>query len=88
MAGARHSWQCVLELNSARQILKGSPDEFGAAIGRAADLRIGTEFIHNEHIDVTSSSSERIREVAEFGVTYRINNSWSAGVMSLRQPIE
>jgi hypothetical protein len=82
------SWRCLLELNSSRQIVRGSPDDLGAAIGRAADLRIGTEFLHNEHIDVTSSSSERIREVAEFGVTYRINNSWSAGVMSLRQPIE
>ena len=88
MVNPIHSWRCLLELKSARQIVKGSPDDLGAAIGRASDLRIGTEFIHNEHIDVTSSSSERIREVAEFGVTYRINNSWSAGVMSLRQPIE
>ena len=88
MANPIQSWRCLLELNSSRQIVRGSPDDLGAAIGRAGDLRIGTEFLHNEHIDVRSSSSERIREVAEFGVTYRINNSWSAGVMSLRQPIE
>lgn len=88
MVDSIQSWRCLLELNAAREIVKGSPDDLGAAIRRAADLRIGTEFLHNEHIDVTSSSSERIREVAEFGVTYLISNSWSAGVMSLRQPIE
>jgi hypothetical protein len=82
------TWKCVLELNSARQRLSGSEAELATAIGRGADLRIGTEFLHNEHIDVTSASSERIREVAEFGVTYLIDGHWSAGVMSLRQPIE
>lgn len=82
------NWKCVLELNSARHRLSGSEDDLAAAIGRGADLRIGTEFLHNEHIDVTSASSERIREVAEFGVTYLIDARWSAGVMSLRQPIE
>lgn len=81
-------WQCALELNAGREILSGHPSQLAAAIGNAADLRISTEFLHNEHIDVTSSSSERIREVAEFGVTYLIHREWVAGIMSLRQPIE
>jgi hypothetical protein len=58
-----------------------------AAIGRGADLRIYTEFRHNEHIDVTSQDPELIREVADFRVTYLLENRWSAGVISLRQPI-
>ena len=58
------------------------------AIGRAADLRIGTAFRHNEHIDVNSPNAELIGEVAEFGVTYLIDKTWTAGIMSLRQPIE
>ncbi|MDA1229676.1 MAG: hypothetical protein O2856_02790 [Planctomycetota bacterium] len=81
-------WHCALELDSGRNVTSGSTTELAAAIGRAADLRIYTEFLHNEHIDVQSSSAERIREVAEFGVTYRIDKTWSAGIMSLRQPIE
>lgn len=81
-------WRCALELDSGRNVITGSTTELADAIGRAADLRIYTEFLHNEHIDVRSSSSERICEVAEFGVTYRIDRTWSAGIMSLRQPIE
>jgi len=81
------NWRCVLELDSHRNIVTGSPAVLVAAIGRGADLRIGTEFRHNEHIDVTSPSPELIREVAEFGVTYLIDRAWAAGIMSLRQPI-
>lgn len=82
------SWKAVLELDSRRQITVGSPEMLSDAISRAADLRIYTEFLHNEHIDTASSSSERIREVAEFGVTCLLDDHWSAGIMSLRQPIE
>lgn len=82
------TWHCALELNSHREAVAGDPADLGEAIARGADLRIYTEFRHNEHIDVNSPSNERIREVAEFGVTYRIDRQWSAGIMSLRQPIE
>jgi hypothetical protein len=82
------SWRCVLELDAKRNVAAGSTAALRDAVGRAADLRIYTEFLHNEHIDVDSTSAERIREVAEFGVTYRVDRSWVAGIMSLRQPIE
>ena len=80
-------WTCVLELNAARQPVAGSEEALAGAMRGAADLRIYTEFIHNEHIDVKSDSTERIREVAEFGITYLLEDSWTAGIMSLRQPI-
>ncbi|MSR59387.1 MAG: hypothetical protein EXS05_17380 [Planctomycetaceae bacterium] len=82
------TWRCALELNETRNIVAGSTAALVEAIGRAADLRIYTEFVHNEHIDVDSPSRERIREVAEFGVTYLVDQKWSAAIMSLRQPIE
>jgi hypothetical protein len=82
------SWRCALELDARRNVASGSTEDLAAAIGHAADLRIATEFRHNEHIDVDSPSHELIREVAEFGVTYRIDRAWVAGIMSLRQPIE
>lgn len=81
-------WHCALELNRHRDIVAGNPADLGNTIARGADLRIYTEFLHNEHIDVDSLITERIQEVAEFGVTYRIDRQWSAGIMSLRQPIE
>ena len=82
------TWTCALELDAQRRVVAGSAAGLSAAIGRAADLRIQTEFMHNEHIDVSSPSRERVREVAEFGVTCRIQQNWVAGIMSLRQPIE
>lgn len=86
-------WRCALELDRDRSVSGGSTAALAAAIGRGADLRIGTEFRHNEHIDVTATSRELVREVAEFGVTYCVDRCdtdepWCAGIMSLRQPIE
>ncbi len=82
------TWRCALQLDARRNVVSGSLADLATAIGRAADLRIYTEFRHNEHVDVSSPSGERIREVAEFGVTYRVDGDWVAGIMSLRQPIE
>lgn len=81
-------WTCALELDSGRRLMSGSTEALAEAIGRGADLRIYTEFHHNEHIDVTSDNPERIQEVAEFGVTYLLEDRWAAGIMSLRQPID
>ena len=81
-------WNCVLELDAARRPVSGSEEDLFAAIRRGSDLRIYTEFLHNEHIDVASDDPERIREVAEFGITYFLDNHWVAGCMSLRQPVE
>ena len=82
------TWRCALELDAKRNVAAGSTADLADAIGRAADLRIYTEFLHNEHIDVDSPNRELIREVAEFGVTYHVDQKWVAGIMSLRQPIE
>ena len=59
----------VLTLNSDRSIRSGSTADLVDAIRRGADLRIGTAFRHNEHIDTSSSSNELIEEVAEFRQT-------------------
>jgi hypothetical protein len=82
------AWNCVLELSTDRVVRNGSPEALADAIRRGADLRVYTEFRHGEHIDPSSPSRELIREVAEFGVTYLVDDRWAAGVMSLRQPIE
>ena len=80
-------WTRTLALDSARQIIGGSESVLADAIRRGADLRIYTEFRHNEHIDISSPSDELVREVAEFAVTYLIDDRWTAGLMSLRQPV-
>jgi len=81
-------WTSVLELNAAQKVTAGSDNALADAIRRGADLRIYTEFRHNEHIDLNSPSNELVKEVSEFAVTYLLDDRWSAGIMSLRQPVE
>lgn len=78
----------VLKLNADRSIRSGSTTELVDAIRRGADLRIGTAFRHNEHIDTASPSSELIEEVAEFRQTLLLDDRWAAGIMTLRMPVE
>ncbi|QDU79419.1 hypothetical protein Pla110_11290 [Polystyrenella longa] len=85
---APSSWQSVLTLNEKREPIAGSTDKLNVAIRRGADLRIYTEFRHNEHLVPGAENDELVEEVSEFRVTYLIDNRWSAGIMTLRQPIE
>ncbi len=81
-------WTCVLELDHGRSIANGSQAALREAIRGGADLRIYTEFRHNEHIDPSSDNSEVVREVAEFRATYLIDDRWVAGIMTARQPVD
>ena len=81
-------WHEVLTLDASRRVIGGSPAGLAEAVRRGADLRILTEFRHDEHIDVDSDCSELVREAAEFAVTYLVDDHWCAGVMSLRQPVD
>ncbi len=81
------SWKNVLELSSNRNIVSGSEKALCDAIGRGADLRIYTEFRHNEHIDTSSDNNDLISEVSEFHETCLLEKRWAAGFMTLRQPV-
>lgn len=80
-------WHSVLELNRDRSVAAGSADALRSAIRHGADLRIYTEFRHNEHIAPGSTNTELVQEVSDFRVTYLIENRWVAGIMNLRMPI-
>ena len=84
---ANQAWKSVLNLSSSRRPTFGSEDELVGAIRRGADLRIYTEFRNNEHLDPSSENDEPVQEVSEFRVTYLIDDRWTAGIMTLRQPI-
>lgn len=82
------SLRTVLTLNSDRSVRSGSTTDLVDAIRRGADLRIGTAFRHNEHIDPRSDNNELIEEVAEFRQTMLLDDRWAAGIMTLRMPVE
>lgn len=83
----RSNWKCVLVLDKDRQVISGNTEALSDAIRSGADMRIYTEFRHNEHIDTTSDNPELIKEVADFRITYLLDNRWVAGIINLRQPI-
>ncbi len=85
---AKNNWDCKLILDQNRKVTGGSEADLLTAISNGADMRIYTEFHHNEHIDTNSPSNELIKEVADFRVTYVIDGRWVAGIINLRQPIE
>ena len=49
-------WTKVLELDHDRAIAAGSEEALADSIRGGADLRIGTQFLHGEHIDPSSDS--------------------------------
>ena len=77
-------WRCALSLDENRRPDSGSTEELARAIRAGADLRVGTAFRHNEHIDPASDSNELIREVMDFRITYLIEDRWVAGIENLR----
>ena len=79
--------KCVLALDMNRNTVEGNGEALCAAIRNAADLRIYTEFRHNEHIDTSSDNNQLIREVSDFPATYLIEDKWVAAMMTLRQPV-
>ncbi len=82
------SWNCVLTLDANRRIVAGDPQRLREALGRGADLRIYSEFRHNEHIDTASHNDELVRETMDMRATYLIDDRWAAGICTLRQPVE
>lgn len=80
-------WTCVLELDRNRQIVAGSEAALCDAVRQGADLRVGTDFRHNEHIDTSSSNDEVVREVMDFRVVYLVEDRWVAGIQNLRMPV-
>ena len=76
----------VLELSQQREIISGDQGMLVQSIKSGADLRIYTEFRHNEHIDTSSGNNELIKEASEFPATYVVEDRWCAGIMTLRQP--
>lgn len=80
-------WHCALSLDEHRRPTTGSTEELARAICAGADLRVGTAFRHNEHIDPASQSDEMIREMIDFRITYLIENRWVAGIENLRMPV-
>ncbi|MFN0168177.1 MAG: hypothetical protein ACKV22_17265 [Bryobacteraceae bacterium] len=86
-AQRKGAWRCVYTLDRKRRPIDGSEKALADAIRRGADLRIATEFRHNEHIEPGARSAELIRETAEFHATYLVDDRWAAGIMTLRQPI-
>lgn len=88
-------WLLALELSSDRRVVSGSNEALAAAVDRGADLRIYTEFYHEEHVAPFSTTGANhpvhnglIREVIDFRQTILVDNRHVAGITLYRQPLE
>jgi len=81
-------WRPAMTLDAQRLVIEGSETALLEAIGSGADLRIYTEFRHEEHIEPGSDRQDLVREAADFRVTYLLDDRWCAGIISLRQPVD
>lgn len=81
-------WTTVLELDKSRHTICGSEADLNNAIRRGADLHVITAFRHNEHVDVQSDNPETVEETMAFGITYLLDNRWTAGIANLRMPVD
>ncbi len=81
-------WRLVLALDRDRRTIGGSADELRRAIRAGADLRIYSEFYHDEHIQPGCGNHEVVQESMDMRATYLIDDRWAAGALSLRQPVE
>jgi hypothetical protein len=91
----RSPWKMALELSPRREVTAGDYKTLAAAIDRGADLRVYTEFTHEEHIAPFTKTDAKdprhnglIREVIDFRQTILVNHEHVAGVTLYRQPLE
>jgi hypothetical protein len=64
----KHGWQLSLQLDASCKRTDGSEAALATAISGGADMRVGTNFPHAEHIDPLSGFGDLIGEVAGFQV--------------------
>lgn len=86
-SNSKQQWRDTITLDKSRSVVTGDVQDLRQAIARGADLRIYSEFRHNEHIDTTSSNDDLIQETMDMRATYLIDDRWCAGIISLRQPV-
>jgi hypothetical protein len=86
------TWRLALELAPDRSVRSGSKADLAAAIGRAADLRVYTEFLFEEHIapggNGDPSQDGLIREVIDFRETILVGDAHVGAITTQRQPLE
>jgi len=88
MSDRGHVWRSVVELDSGRQLTQGEPARLRQAIAAGADLRVYSEFWHDEHIEPGSPRHELVQETMDFRATYLLDERWVAGLLTLRQPVQ
>ncbi|NJD04424.1 MAG: hypothetical protein FIA99_17945 [Ruminiclostridium sp.] len=82
-----NKWECLLKLDSKRDIISGSEELLAQKVRAGSDYRVATVFKHNEHIDTASYNNEIIEETGDFTQSVLIDDKWSAAFMTLRQPV-
>ena len=100
-------WECPLDVamdpstrdehgrpQPVTRVASGSAAALAAAVAAAADVAVSIDFVHNEHIDVRSQSSETIDEGVQYQCVYLLHDGQGgedghvAALQTYRQPID
>jgi len=81
-------WNCVHELNAAREPVAGSAAELAAAVSRGADLRLYTTFGWVDHMGTEHPDQGEVEESIDLRVTYLLRGDWVAALTPLRYPAD
>ena len=82
-----NAWSNALTLNRDDSVRDGSAETLAAAIRQGADLHLYVEFRHDEHLEPGSQIKDIVQDVVNLRVTYLIEDRWSAGIMTLKMPM-
>lgn len=85
--GAARAWRAVAELDRRRALVRGDWEALARAVRGGADLRLGTQFHHHEHIEPGSPNQALVEEMMDWRVVHLVEDRWVAANANLRQPI-
>ena len=89
-------WESAMKLDEDRAtVLSGSTSRLQEMVASGSDIRVVTQFRHNEHVDAASANAELVLEPSSFPITVALypdagpqrSPSWVAMVMTARQPV-
>ena len=69
-------WESAMKLDEDRAtVLSGSTSRLQEMVASGSDIRVVTQFRHNEHVDAASANAELVLEPSSFPITVALCGS-------------
>ena len=75
-AGGGPLWESAMKLDEDRAtVVSGSTSRLQEMVASGSDIRVVTQFRHNEHVDAASANAELVLEPSSFPITVALCGS-------------